>query len=131
MNPTCDYNTLAPALNAAAKEFGISTNRQIRHWIAHLSVESGYFLHFEENLSYSAQRLTQVWPKRFPAIHDAEAYARNPVQLANKVYGGRMGNTELNDGYKYRGRGFVQLTGKDNYDRVGNALGIDLVGNPD
>lgn len=131
MSPSCDYEHIAPALNAAAKQYGIVTPRQIRHWISHLCVESGYFLHFEENLNYSANRLTQVWPNRFPTLHDAEAYANNPRLLGNKVYGGRMGNTGQTDGYNYRGRGFIQLTGKDNYAKAGKAIGVDLVVSPD
>lgn len=130
MSPNCDYNVLAPAMDSAARQYGIITPRQIRHWVAHLSVESGYFQHFVENLNYSAERLTEVWPNRFPTIHDAEAYDGNPRLIANKVYGGRMGNNNPDDGYIYRGRGFIQLTGKDNYKAAGDAIGVDLLKNP-
>lgn len=85
----------------------------------------------EEGLSYSADRLCQVWPKRFPSLADAQPYARNPEALANKVYGGRLGNTQPGDGYRFRGRGALQVTGRDNYAVVGKTLGLDLVGNPD
>lgn len=85
----------------------------------------------EENLNYSAKRLVQVWPKRFPTVAAATLYANNGIALANKVYGGRMGNTAPNDGWLYRGRGLVQITGKDNYARASKALGIDFVAAPD
>lgn len=78
-----------------------------------------------ENLNYSAKRLTQVWPGRFPTLASAQPYANNPQKLANKVYGGRLGNTGPNDGWLYRGRGLSQVTGKENYAKYG------LVDNPD
>ena len=74
-----------------------------------------------ENLNYSAQRLTQVWPKRFPTIASAKPYANNPQRLANKVYGGRLGNVDPNDGWLFRGRGLAQITGRENYARFGIA----------
>jgi putative chitinase len=85
----------------------------------------------EEKLSYSAARLRQVWPKRFPTLAVAKQYANNPKALANKVYGGRMGNRlGTDDGYHYRGRGPVQLTGRDNYAKAGKYLGKDLLSDP-
>jgi putative chitinase len=75
----------------------------------------------EENLNYSAKRLTQVWPGRFPTIASAKPYANNPRRLANKVYGGRLGNTDPDDGWLYRGRGLSQITGKENYSKFGIA----------
>lgn len=80
----------------------------------------GRFQPIEEYMFYSAKRLTQVWPKRFPTIASAQPYANNPKGLANKVYGGRMGNA-LNEGWTYRGRGLIQITGKDNYAKFGIA----------
>lgn len=74
-----------------------------------------------ENLNYSAQRLTQVWPKRFPTLSAAKRYANNPQRLANKVYGGRLGNVDPNDGWLFRGRGLAQITGRENYARFGIA----------
>ncbi|KSV77532.1 hypothetical protein [Sinorhizobium sp. Sb3] len=70
---------------------------------------------------YSAERLTQVWPSRFPAIASARPFARDPRKLANRVYGGRMGNAAPDDGWRYRGRGLPQITGKENYAKFGIA----------
>lgn len=94
-------------------------------------VESMHLERMEENLSYSAERIVQVWPSRFPTVNDARPYARSPEALANKVYGGRMGNNLLGDGWRYRGRSPIQITGKDNYERVGDLMGQNLVGIPD
>ena len=85
-----------------------------------------------ENLVYSsAERIRAVWPKRFPGLGDALPYVRNPPALANRVYGGRMGNSGPNDGWLFRGRGFPQMTGRENYAQFGELLGLDLLGNPD
>ena len=93
--------------------------------------ESAGLTQFTEDLHYSAERLVAVWPKRFPTVADARPFAYNPEALANRVYGGRMGNTALGDGWRYRGRAPIQLTGRDNYAHVGDLMGLDLVGNPD
>ena len=93
--------------------------------------ESAGLTQFTENLNYSAERLVQVWPKRFPTLADARPFAYNPEALANRVYGGRMGNVAAGDGWRYRGRGPIQLTGRDNYAHVGDLMGVDLVGDPD
>lgn len=95
-------------------------------WLAYILATAHHetgarFAPIEENLNYSAKRLTQVWPKRFPSIAAAGPYANNPERLANSVYGGRMGNSEPGSGFRYRGRGFVQITGKDNYAKYGLA----------
>ena len=83
-----------------------------------------------ENLRYSARRLTQVWPSRFPSMQHAKPYAYNPQLLGNKVYGGRLGNGHL-EGYLYRGRGFVQITGHTNYKKFTDLLDVDLVDKPE
>lgn len=85
----------------------------------------------EENLNYSSKRLCQVWPVRFPDEGVAAPYAFNPERLANKTYGGRMGNTEPGDGWRYRGRGIPMVTGKDNYELLEHLTGMPLVANPD
>lgn len=85
----------------------------------------------EENLRYSsASRLTQVWPGRFPNAASTQGYVGNPERLANKVYGGRMGNTEPGDGWRYRGRGLAQITGRDNYRKFGIEASPDLAMDP-
>lgn len=94
--------------------------------------ESGMLERVEEGLTYtSADRICKVWPRRFPTPADAAPFVRNPSGLANKVYGGRMGNTQPGDGYRFRGRGLLQVTGRDNYTAVSRVLGLDLVGTPD
>lgn len=112
--------------------FGIlETRRRAEHFCAQLLHESGGGRVMVENLNYSAKRLTQVWPRRFPTLEDALPFAHEPRLLANQVYGGRLGNVHPDDGWRFIGRGFLQLTGRSNYERIGEALGIDLVQNPD
>lgn len=129
--PLSAAETLAPALSDAAASSGIDTARRIAHWLGQLDVESGGFTRFEEALGYSAERLVQVWPKRFPNLIAATPYAHNPEKLAERTYGGRMGNTEPGDGWRFRGRGLLQLTGRDSYSRYGAILELDLIGHPD
>jgi putative chitinase len=93
--------------------------------------ESGLLSRLEEDLNYSAQRLTQVWPNRFPDISAAQPYAHNPEALANNVYYKRLGNSERGDGWRYRGRGLIQVTGKSNYAAVCRATQLDCLNNPD
>lgn len=81
----------------------------------------GQFQPVSENLNYSAKRLTEVWPSRFPTLAAAAPYANNPQKLANKVYGGRLGNVDPSDGWLFRGRGLAQITGRENYARFGIA----------
>ena len=112
-------------------KFEIDTPNRQAAFIGQCGHESNNFRTLEENLHYSANALMRVWPSRFPDNDVAEKYANKPEKIANKVYSGRMGNTEDGDGWKYHGRGLIQLTGKDNYTRCGEALDIDLVNNPD
>lgn len=115
-----------------AKSAGITDPSELAMFLAQIDHESGGFKALEENLNYSPARLLQIFPKYFRSTAEAEAAAAaGPAGIANRVYGGRMGNTLPGDGYKYRGRGLIQLTGKDNYTAAGKALGIDLVNNPD
>ena len=104
---------------------------EIDDFIGQILHESAGLTRLSEDLNYSAARLMVVWPSRFPTLASAGPFSRNPEKLANKVYGGRMGNTEPGDGWLYRGRGPIQLTGKANYRRVGTLVGQDLVGIPD
>jgi len=99
-------------------------------FIAQMLIETSMLEKMSENLSYSAERLMVVWPHRFPTLEDAQPFAHNPQALANKVYGGRMGNDTDNDGWTYRGRG-PGITGKANYQALGDAMGQDLIDNPD
>jgi putative chitinase len=121
-------------------DFGIAASPlRVAHFIAQLMHESGGLTKEYENLNYSARRLAQVWPWRFQPHGplDPDEYAHNARKLANEVYGGRMGNTGPQDGYLYRGRGLLQLTGKGNYlaatGRVRRCLpdGPDFVSDPD
>ena len=104
---------------------------EIDQFLGQILYESQGLTRMEENLRYSAQRIMQVWPSRFPTLADAAPCAYDPERLANRVYGGRYGNTEPGDGWRYRGRGPIQLTFKDNYRRIGDLVGQDLVGIPD
>lgn len=99
------------------QKWGIVTRTRMAAFVAQIAHESAQFTRLQENLNYSAERLTVVWPKRFPTLTSAQPYARNPEKLANKVYADRMGNGDeaSGDGWRYRGRGPIQLTGKNNY----------------
>lgn len=110
---------------------GLTTRGRLIHFLAQVSHECGGGRIAEENLNYSrAARIAQVWPSRFTTA-SAAPYVMNARALANKVYNGRMGNRSgTSDGYDYRGRGLIQITGRDGYAQVGNIAGLDLVGNP-
>ena len=125
-----DGKWLEPLLETFEK-YEINTPKRQACFIGQVMHESGGFKHLVENLNYSAKGLVSTWPSRFPTLEYAEEFARNPEKIANKVYSGRMGNTEEGDGAKYIGRGLIQLTGKENYANCGLGLGVDLLGNPD
>jgi putative chitinase len=93
--------------------------------------ESGMLRATVENLNYSAEGLMRTWPSRFPDLATANQYARHPVEIANKVYGGRLGNCKPGDGWKYRGRGLIMVTGLDGYTHLGALMGLDLVDEPE
>jgi putative chitinase len=102
------------------------------HLIGQCAHESSRFTRVAESLFYTTtSRICAVWPGRFPSEASAGAFVRNPEALANQVYGGRMGNDAPGDGFRYRGRGYIQLTGKDNYRVFGDRLGVDLVARPE
>ena len=115
-----------------AAKFNITTNLRLAHFLAQCSHESGGFKAVSENLNYSVDGLKKIFPKYFPG-NIAESYARNPEKIASKVYGGRMGNGDetTKEGFKFRGRGFIQLTGKQNYTNFAKFIGEDTVSNPD
>lgn len=121
------------ALNETFQRFNILTPNQQAAFIGQLSHECGHFRILEENLNYKAATLMKLWPKRFPTLEVANAYAGNPKKIANMVYANRMGNRDeaSGDGYRFRGRGCIQLTGHANYFHAGQALGVDFVMNPD
>lgn len=130
--PNCaDADGWVKAMNEVFPKYGIDTPARIAAFVAQCGHESGGWRVFEENLNYSAKSLDAVFPKYFKnAGRNAEEYARKPEKIANVVYAGRMGNNNDGDGYKYRGRGPIQLTGKDNYNAFGKDFGMDL-SNPD
>lgn len=118
--------------NASLLPFDILSNtRRLTHFLAQGLHESAGMTRTTENLNYRAERLMEVWPTRFRTLSEAKPYARNPRALANKVYGGRLGNLEPNDGWRFIGRGLIQITGRANYQRVGRVLGLDLVKEPE
>lgn len=121
------------ALIPAFEKYAITSNERIASFLAQIGHESGQFNVLEEALSYSAARLMKVWPKRFPTLAIAQKYERNPEKLANFVYANRIGNgpESSGDGYRFRGRGLIQLTGRSNYASASQALGIDLVAHPE
>lgn len=119
-------------LNACFAKYGINTRLRISSFLAQVGHESGRLSQVVENLNYSADALRRTWPSRFmPDL--AIQVARQPDRIANIVYGGRMGNVELGDGWKYRGRGLIQVTGRDNYAAFSKALFGDdrLLRNPE
>ena len=116
----------------ALRESGILQGlTRLQYFLAQLGHESNGLTHREENLNYSATRLMEIWPNRFPTLAIAQKYDRDPEKLANFVYGGRMGNVDPGDGYKYRGRGYIQLTGRETYREIGKVAGLDLEGSPE
>ena len=137
------------AVVAACQEFGIDTPKRIAGFLSQCAHESGGFERLQENLNYSAEGMAGIWPKRFavmgpdgkPVKKDGKnqpnkfalALHRKPEMIANVVYSNRMGNgsIESGEGWKFRGRGLKQLTGKSNHAECGNELGVNLVDNPD
>jgi putative chitinase len=115
-----------------AKKFNITNNLRLAHFLAQCAHESGAFKFVSENLNYSAQGLQNTFGKYFPGNLE-ESYAKNPEKIASRVYADRMGNGNeaSKDGWKFRGRGYIQLTGKSNYVKFTQFIGEDCVANPD
>lgn len=124
---------IAASAPAVFVKYGpIDTPLLVAHVMAQISHECGAGRDVVENMNYTAKRMMQVWPTRFKTLESAQPYAGNPKALANKVYNGRMGNRPgTDDGYNFRGRGASQTTGREGYERVAKATGIDVVNNPD
>ncbi len=115
-----------------AAKFGITNVLRLAHFLSQCGHESGGFKAVNENLNYSADGLKKIFPKYFPG-NISESYARNPEKIASKVYGGRMGNGDeaSKEGWKFRGRGYIQLTGKANYTAFDKLVEEDIIANPD
>jgi putative chitinase len=119
-------------LPSTCAAFNIVTSLRLAHFLSQCAHESGHFKAVSENLNYSESGLKKIFGRYFPGELASE-YARKPEKIASRVYGGRMGNGDepTGEGYKFRGRGYIQLTGKSNYTKFGNFIGEDLVSNPD
>jgi putative chitinase len=115
------------------EKFGLTTGLRLAHFLAQAGHESGGFRVVNENLNYSAKGLQGIFKKYFPSEAIALDYAKKPQKIANRVYGGRMGNGNeaSGDGYKFRGRGYIQLTGRDNYTSFGKSIGKPIEETPD
>jgi putative chitinase len=126
--PDAVYNQI----HDTATKFNITNDLRLAHFLAQCSHESGNFKAVSENLNYSSDGLKKIFPKYFPGTL-SESYARNPEKIAARVYGGRMGNGDetTKEGFKFRGRGYIQLTGKNNYTNFTKFIGEDCVANPD
>ena len=129
--------TLNPAIMgevfAIVEKFNITNHLRLSHFLSQCAHESGSFKFLTENLNYSGDGLLKIFPKYFKDKATADAYARKPEKIGSRVYANRMGNGDeaSGDGFKFRGRGYIQLTGKDNYKQFGAFVGEDLVANPD
>lgn len=122
-----------PHVMEAASRFDFMAPSRLAMWIAQCGHESASFRRVEENLNYRASQLRAVWPRRFPTEEKALAFAHQPERIANHVYAGRLGNgpEASGDGWRFRGRGLVQVTGRSNYRACGAALGLDLEDAPE
>lgn len=133
VNPT-QAKAFAEPLKAAMALHDISTDERRSAFLAHCILESARLTRLEENMMYTTpERIRSVWPSRFRTIDEASPFVRNPRGLANRVYSNRNGNGDeaSGDGWRYRGRGLFQLTGKSNYARAGTALAQPYLSQPD
>jgi putative chitinase len=126
-------DTVIAQIPGVMEKFGVNTPLRLAHFLAQCGHESGGFRLTQENLNYSAKGLMGIFKKYFPTQALADAYARKPEKIANRVYGNRMGNgpETSGEGFKFRGRGYIQLTGKQNYTAFDAVVEDDIVGNPD
>lgn len=127
------YAQWVDPLNTAFEAEQINTKQRVAMFLAQLGVESARFTATKENLNYGVDGLLKTFGKYFGSTSVAAQYARKPQAIASRVYANRMGNGDeaSGEGWKYRGRGLIQLTGKENYTKCGQALGVDLVGQPE
>jgi putative chitinase len=125
-------DTVLAQIPETAKKFNITNNLRLAHFLAQCGHESGNFKAVSENLNYSADGLKKIFGKYFPGNLN-ESYARQPEKIASRVYASRMGNGDeaSKEGFKFRGRGYIQLTGKANYTNFTKFIGEDCVSNPD
>ena len=123
-----DAASLFTALEQVLPKYNITTVERVAAFLAQCGHESADFTTLKENLNYSAEGLSKVFPKRFPTVAAAQPYHRQPEKIANKIYADRMGNgpEASGDGFKFRGRGAIQLTGKENYTKFANSIGKSL-----
>lgn len=121
------YEPLVTEMSKAS----INTKNRVSSFLAEVLHESNNLSATKENLYYTAQQLLNTFPKYFKTLDQAKQYEKQPEKIANYVYGGRLGNTAAGDGYKYRGRGLMQTTGKDNYSALAKFSGIDFVNKPE
>ena len=112
-------------------KYGLTNRNRAIGFLSTAYEESGGFTVLTENLNYSAVRAAQVFPRYFPNASAAAPYAYNPEAFANKVYGGRMGNLSDGDGWKFRGQGLIQITGRDNFGLLAKATGLPLLDTPE
>ena len=125
-NPYIDY--WYHALEQALPDYDINTPARVAAFIAQCAHESGGFKFLQENLNYKAESLCKVWPRYFPNIDVARQYEKKPEKIANRAYGGRMGNgpEETGDGWKFCGRGLIQLTGRSNYQAFADSIETNI-----
>lgn len=125
-NPHIDH--WHEALDQLLDDYEINTPLRVAHFVAQCAHESGNFVFIKENLNYRAESLTKTWPRLFPTMEIARQYEKQPERIANRAYGNRMGNGDeaSGDGWRYCGRGLIQLTGKDNYTFFAGSLGISV-----
>lgn len=121
-NPYLDY--WHSALERCLPDYDINTPERVAAFVAQCAHESGNFKFLQENLNYKAESLCRVWPRYFPNIDVARQYEKRPEKIANRAYGGRMGNgpEETGDGWKFCGRGLIQLTGRSNYQSFADSI---------
>jgi putative chitinase len=131
--PAAHLDELAAQSGPVFGQFGIAPGNRLNFFLAQVGHESGGMTITEENMNYRAERIVEVWPSRFPTVESARPFANKPEKLANSVYANRMGNggPQSGDGFRYRGRGYIQITGRGAYRDIGGIVGLDLERSPE